>query len=149
MWEIQGDEFRYEETVTVAAPLSKVYDIVAGIDRYDEFLSDVVLSESEADGRCHLIVRAGPLRVDVRTEVEYDPNKLVRFRMVEGPPVEDLVGSWSLLATAEGSTEATFRVYIKAGRAGNWLLKTAGKYVERKGKELIEVFTACALQPQQ
>lgn len=146
MWHIENDEFHYEETVIVAAPRSTVYEIVAGIDGYDEFISDVVLAESEPGGRCHLIIRAGPLRVDVRTAVEYDPERQVTFRMVEGPPVEELDGSWSLQDTVDGSTKATFRVHIKAGRAGNWLLKTAGKYVERKGAELIGAFTARALE---
>jgi ribosome-associated toxin RatA of RatAB toxin-antitoxin module len=140
MWSIEGDEFKYEETVVIDAPLSAVYKIVSDVDRYDEFLTDVATAEMEGADICHMVVRAGPLRVGVRTRVTYVENERVDFVMTEGPPVQHLGGSWEVRPRADGGTDVTFKGNIKAGRAGAWLLKTASRYVERKALSLIAAF---------
>jgi ribosome-associated toxin RatA of RatAB toxin-antitoxin module len=140
MWEIKGDEFKYEETVPIHVPLPVVYKIVGRVDDYDLFLTDVAVAEMESNDICHMIVRAGPLRVNVRTKVTYKENEAIEFEMVEGPPVEKLAGSWEVREREDGGTDVTFKAYIKAGRAGNWLLKTASRYVERKALSLIGTF---------
>ena len=141
MWKIEGDEFQYENTVTIDAPVEVVYRTVSRVDDYDLFLSDVAVAEMEGDSICHMVVRAGPLRIGVRTRVTYTENKKVDFVMVEGPPVERLGGSWETVARPDGGgTDVTFRANIKAGRAGKWLLQTASRYVERKATSLIEAF---------
>jgi len=140
MWTIVGDEFRYEETVGVDAPLSITYRTVANVDDYDVFLTDVVSAEMENEEICHMVVQAGPLRVEVRTKVTYVENERVEFVMVEGPPVERLNGSWEVSEREDGGTNVTFKAYIKAGKAGNYLLKMASRYIERKALNLIDVF---------
>jgi len=140
MWSIEGDEFKYEETVSIDAPVPVVYKIVSGVDHYDEFLTDVATAEMESPEICHMVVRAGPLRVGVRTRVTYVENDRVDFVMIEGPPVQHLGGSWEVRARQDGGTDVTFKGNIKAGRAGAWLLKTASRYVERKAMSLIDAF---------
>ena len=140
MWRIEGDEFQYENTIAIDAPVDVVYRTVSRVDDYDLFLSDVTVAEMEPDSICHMVVRAGPLRVGVRTRVTYTENRKVDFVMVEGPPVEKLGGSWETAARPDGGTDVTFRANIKAGRAGKWLLQTASRYVERKATSLIDAF---------
>jgi ribosome-associated toxin RatA of RatAB toxin-antitoxin module len=140
MWSLEGDEFKYQETVGINAPLPVVYKVVSDVDRYDEFLTDVAAAEMEGVEVCHMVVRAGPLRVGVRTRVTYKENERVDFVMIEGPPVQYLGGCWEVAPRADGGTDVTFKGNIKAGRAGGWLLKTASRYVERKALALIDAF---------
>ena len=139
MLTMRDDEFIYTETTHIDAPLSLVYETIAGVANYDKFLTDVALAEMENNDVCHMIVRAGPLRVSARTKVTYEENKRIDFVMLEGPPLEHLSGSWLLEANGSG-TSVTFEGKIKAGRAGNWLLKMASRYVERKSTALIDAF---------
>jgi ribosome-associated toxin RatA of RatAB toxin-antitoxin module len=140
MWKLDNDEFLYEETVPISAPLPLVYQTVASVEKYEEFLTDVILSEKEGTSGCHMIIRAGPLRVEVRTRVEYVENQKVVFTLVEGPPLELLAGAWEVSPNSESGTDVTFRVNIKAGRAGNWFLNAAAKYVDHMGMTLIDSF---------
>ena len=139
MFTMRNDELLYTETAQIDAPLSLVYETIAGVTNYDKFLTDVALAEMENEDVCHMIVRAGPLRVSARTKVTYEENKRINFVMLEGPPLEHLSGSWLLEANGSG-TSVTFEGKIKAGRAGNWLLKMASRYVERKSAALIDAF---------
>lgn len=139
MFTMRNDEFVYTETTQINAPLSLVYETIAGVAHYDKFLTDVALAEMESEDVCHMIVRAGPLRVSARTKVKYEENKRIDFVMLDGPPLEHLSGSW-LLEANESGTSVSFEGKIKAGRAGNWLLKMASRYVERKSAALIDAF---------
>jgi len=140
MWEIEGDNFIFRETVTIEAPLEQVYNTVASFDKYADFLSDVERSEILADGRCFMVVRAGPLRIEVHTKVKYIENQRVEFEMLDGPPIDGASGAWILKPNDMGNTDITFEANLSSGKSGKWLLKTASRYVERKGLALIEAF---------
>lgn len=140
MWKIDGEKFEFTESIVIDATPSEVYKVVSSFDRYADFLSDIERAEYLEDGRCSMVVRAGPLRVEVITEVEYLDNQRVDFLMVEGPPIEGASGSWILKPIETSGTEVTFQASLKSGKSGKWLLKTASKYVERKGMALIEAF---------
>jgi ribosome-associated toxin RatA of RatAB toxin-antitoxin module len=148
MFRMTNDEFVYTETAKINAPLSLVYETIAGVTNYGKFLTDVALSEMESGDVCHMVLRAGPLRVSTRTKVTYEENKRIDFVMLEGPPLEHLSGSWQLEESDFG-TSVTFEGKIKAGRAGNWLLKMASRYVERKSAALIDAFRQQVLKEQQ
>ena len=132
MWSIEGDEFTFEETVKIDAPLQLVYEVVARVDEYDNFITDVELAEMESEEDCHMIIRIGPLRVEVRTKVKFIKNELVEFVMIEGPPIERAQGGWETSITENGLTNVTFRAFVKAGSAGMWLIRTASRYIEHK-----------------
>jgi ribosome-associated toxin RatA of RatAB toxin-antitoxin module len=149
MWEIQGEKFIFSETVTIDAPVEQVYKTVAAFDHYADFLSDVEKSQILDDGRCSMVVRAGPLRVDVVTSVDYYENERVDFEMLEGPPIDGASGSWILNPNDAGGTDITFEASFTSGKSGNWLLKTASKYVERKGLALIEAFKTQTMENMQ
>ena len=140
MWKIDGDKFIFRETTTIDASPDQVYKTVASFDRYAEFLSDIEKSELLDDGQCFMIVRAGPLRIEVWTKVHYIENQRVDFDMVKGPPIDSASGSWILSPNDSGGTDITFEAKITSGISGKWLLRTASKYVERKGMALIETF---------
>ena len=149
MWEIKDDEFKYSKTVNIEAPLSTVYETAARVDRYDRFLTDVATARMEGEDVCHMIVRAGPLRVNVSTKVTLEKDKRIDFVMIDGPPLKRLAGTWIVKPAAEGGTEVTFKMNIVAGRAGKWLSKTASRYMERKGAALIAAFRNKILEESQ
>lgn len=149
MWEIKGDRFNFSETVHINASISTVYETAARVDKYDRFLTDVVTARMESEGVCHMIVRAGPLRINVSTKVTLDKNKRIDFVMIDGPPLKRLAGKWIVAPATNGGTSVTFKVEIEAGRAGKWLLKTASRYMERKGAALIEAFRQQILKESQ
>jgi len=140
MWKIEGDEFIYKETVTIDAPLPVVYKTVANVAEYSTFLADIERVELEPGNICRLIIRVGPLRVEGRTKATYIDNERVDFVMVEGPHIDELKGSWELLELEDGTTSITFNAFFKAGKAGNWILKTASRYVEKKALSIIDAF---------
>ena len=140
MWEIQGDEFKFSKSVDIEAPVPIVYETAARVDRYDRFLTDVATARMDDNNVCRMVVRAGPLRVDVSTKVTLEQNKRIDFVMIDGPPLKRLAGTWIVEPGAAGVTKVTFKVNIIAGRAGKWLLKTASRYMERKGAALIDAF---------
>ena len=149
MRKIKGDEFNFAKTVVIEAPISIVYETAARVDRYDRFLTDVATARMEGEDVCHMIVRAGPLRVNVSTKVTLEENKRIDFVMIDGPPLKRLAGTWIVEPAAEGGTEVTFKMNIVAGRAGKWLLTTASRYMERKGAALIEAFRQQILKQSQ
>jgi len=149
MLKFNGDEFNFSKTVDISAPLSIVYETAARVDRYDRFLTDVATARMQSEDVCHMIVRAGPLRVDVTTKVTLEENKRIDFVMIDGPPLKRLAGTWIVAPNMSGGTSVTFEVNIQAGRAGNWLLKTASRYMERKGSALIEAFQQQILKQSQ
>jgi ribosome-associated toxin RatA of RatAB toxin-antitoxin module len=146
MWEIKEDEFNFSETVDINVPPSIVYETAARVDRYDRFLTDVATARMESEGICKMILRAGPLRVNLVTKVTVEENKRIDFAMIEGPPVKLLAGAWIIVPNSEGGTNVTLKVTIKAGRAGKWLLKTLSRYMERKTAALIEAFQQQAMR---
>ena len=140
MWKIEEDKFIFSETALIDAPIDQVYKTVASFDQYADFLTDIEKSEVLDDGRCYMVARAGPLRVEAWTEVSYTENQRVDFDLVEGPPIDGASGSWILAPNDSGGTNITFEASFTSGKSGKWLLKTASKYVERKGLALIEAF---------
>ena len=149
MWEIKGDQFNFSETVNINAPISTVYETAARVDKYARFLTDVAIAKMQSEDVCHMIVRAGPLRINVSTKVTLDKNKRIDFVMIDGPPLKRLAGTWIFAPDTNGGTRVTFKVEIKAGRAGKWFLKTAARYMERKGAALLEAFRQQILKESQ
>lgn len=149
MWKIEGDEFNYSKTVDINAPVSIVYETAARVDRYDRFLTDVATAKMRSEDVCDMIVRAGPLRINFVTKVTLEKNKRIDFVMIDGPPLKRLAGTWIVAPNKTGGTSVNFKVNIQAGRAGKWLLKTAARYMERKGEALIEAFRQQILKQSQ
>ena len=71
---------------------------------------------------------------------KYIKNEIIEFEMIEGPPMERVQGSWKVSLSEDGYTDVTFKVYVKAGKAGIWLLRTASRYLEHKAAGLINIF---------
>lgn len=140
MWQIQENQFDFVITHSIAAPRSIVYDVLANLEAYPEFISDLVSVSREGD-TYRVIAKAALLTIPARVKISQDPGRKVVFELIEGP-VDVLTGHWHIEdGETPGQTKVTLSVHIEAGKRGEWLLRMAGKYVESKTGKLVEAFS--------
>jgi hypothetical protein len=77
-----------EATVIVDAPPEKIYALVTNYAHWPAIFSDVLSSTVESGDREHARVRFRSQILDNEVTVQFDnvPNRLIRFKGVEGPP---------------------------------------------------------------
>ncbi|MCY1042158.1 SRPBCC family protein [Corallococcus sp. bb12-1] len=105
-------------TITINAPVEKVFDIITDYDRYAEFLSEVKkVSTSQRQGN---IVQVH-YEVDVVKTIRYtikvteERPKRMSWTFVNGEVMKDNKGSWTLEPEGEGKTRATYNVEMALG----------------------------------
>jgi coenzyme Q-binding protein COQ10 len=125
---VGGGAFHVDDTMTVAAPIGLVYDVVSDFTRYPEFIGDVVSASMEGD-LCLMTLRVGPVVMPLRTRVERRPPEAVAFVLVDGP-VRRLEGRWMLEANGT-TTTVRLEVEVDAGALGPWITRIAGKLADR------------------
>lgn len=108
------------ETV-VAASRDEVYAVIADLEAYPEWAEDVLRTEvveRDADGLPELVAFAVDARiatVHYVLQYQHDPPDRVRWRLVEGEMLDQLDGSYELVAGPDGST--TVRYALEANLA--------------------------------
>ncbi|NOJ91577.1 SRPBCC family protein [Corallococcus sp. CA049B] len=105
-------------TITINAPVEKVFDIVTNYDRYAEFLPEVKkVSTSQRQGNTVQV----HYEVDVVKRIRYtirvteERPKRMSWTFVEGEVMKDNKGSWTLEPEGEGKTRATYNVEMALG----------------------------------
>ena len=106
------------KTVTIDAPVEKVFEVISAYDQYPQFLSEVKeLRTSNRQGN----------KVDVHYKVEVmktirytlrmneEPPRRVSWSFVEGDFMKDNQGSWTLEPEGDGKTKATYSIEMKLG----------------------------------
>ena len=106
------------KTVTIDAPVEKVFEVISAYDQYPQFLSEVKeLRTSNRQGN----------KVDVHYKVEVmktirytlrmneEPPRKVSWSFVEGDFMKDNQGSWTLEPEGDGKTKATYSIEMKLG----------------------------------
>ena len=75
---------RIEKTGVIDAPVEKVYQVVADVTRYPEFLPGV--QEVTQDGDLFaMTVSLGPIEVTWTSRAVFKPHESITTRLVEGP----------------------------------------------------------------
>src|SRR6266508_437385 len=69
---------------TIAAPVELVYEVVADVERYPQFLSDVSAVDRKGD-IIGMAVSAGPLSMRLVTSARFDPPRAIDLEQVQGP----------------------------------------------------------------
>lgn len=140
MWQIHDNQFDFSMTHSIAAPKPVVYGVLANLEAYPEFISDLVSATREGD-TYRVVAKAAILTIPARVRVTEDFGHEVTFELIEGP-VDVLTGRWRIEdGESPGQTKVTLSVHIEAGKRGEWLLRMAGKYVESKTGKLIDAFS--------
>lgn len=105
-------------SIVIDATAERVFDIIADYERYPEFLTEV--KSIRVSGRKGNQVDIH-YEVDVVKRLRYTLHMLedrprgVRWSFVEGEVMRDNQGSWSLEATPDGKTQATYHIEVTLG----------------------------------
>ena len=107
------------ETITIAAPAARVWEIIADIERYPEWVDDVTearVVERDADGRpVDVEFRASALGRSTHYILRYDyadaPNAL-RWTMLSGDIQRSIDGAYILNGTGD-ATEVRYDLTIE------------------------------------
>jgi coenzyme Q-binding protein COQ10 len=105
-------------TITINAPIEKVFDVITNYDRYAEFLKEVKkVTTLERTGNTAKV----QYEVDVVKTIRYtirvteERPKRMSWTFVEGEVMKDNKGSWTLEPEGEGKTRATYNVEMALG----------------------------------
>jgi ribosome-associated toxin RatA of RatAB toxin-antitoxin module len=108
------------KTITIAAPLEHCFDIVAEVERYPEWVHDIVAAdviERYDDGRPRDVkFTVSALGRNTRYTLRYDwsgaPTTL-RWELVEGDIMRAIDGAYRFSSTADGGTDVTYDLSIE------------------------------------
>jgi ribosome-associated toxin RatA of RatAB toxin-antitoxin module len=106
------------QSITVAAPPADVMAVIADFPSYPEWVAaakQVDVLETGPDGRgcrVHFVLDAGAVKDDYVLEYTWDDDRRVSWHLVQGQMQKRQEGSYTLSATAAGSTEVTYAIAI-------------------------------------
>jgi ribosome-associated toxin RatA of RatAB toxin-antitoxin module len=106
------------QSITVAAPPADVMTVIADFPSYPEWVAaakQVDVLETGPDGRArrvHFVLDAGAVKDDYVLEYTWDDDRRVSWHLVQGQMQKRQEGSYTLSATAAGSTEVTYAIAI-------------------------------------
>ncbi len=146
-WQVHDNKFDLSLTHSIAAPRETVYQVLANLEAYPEFINDLVSVKS--DGSLYrLVARAAILTIPVTVTVTKAPHKSVSFELVEGP-VDRLSGAWLLEpGDTPQQTKVTLTIHVETDERGQWLLRMTGQYVQNKTGKLVNAFSTRVTQLQ-
>jgi ribosome-associated toxin RatA of RatAB toxin-antitoxin module len=105
-------------TITINAPIEKVFEVITDYDRYPEFLTEVKKTK-QVDRKGNEV--SIQYEVDLMKTIKYTvrmreekPTKLT-WSFVEGEWMKDNKGSWLLESQGPGQTKATYTVEVALG----------------------------------
>lgn len=105
---------------------SQVYELVADVERYPEFLPGCVgagILERHADGGvdAELTLQQGPARVRFTTRNRMDPGRRLEMRLQKGP-LQALEGRWEFHPIGDSGCRVELWIRFDAGRTAAALL---------------------------
>lgn len=129
------------ETRRMPWSVDQMYDLVADVARYHEFLPWVVAvrikSDSEAEMVADLLVGFKSLREKFTSRVLKQRPGRIEVIYVDGP-MRDLDNVWTFTALPEGGCEVDFLVEFTFRNAV--FEKLAGQYFDRAFRRMVEAF---------
>lgn len=133
----------YRESRTVSCDCNTLFDVVADVRSYPEFLPgwDEVRVQEQADGSLHVEqhVKFGPVNEHLRSRAQFErPRKII----VEPDPTQKTAGvalEWHFESAGEGQCQV--QLYIE-GRARNALIRRLlNGFIHKVSADMIERFT--------
>ncbi len=123
----------------------QMFDLVADVGRYKEFLPWVVATRVRSDSGTEMVadmvVGFKSLRESFTSNVRKDRPNLIQVRYVDGP-LRDLDNRWSFTPVADGGCEVDFCVdFTFKNRVFEAL---AGQYFDRAFRKMVAAFEARA-----
>ena len=135
------------ETRRLPYSAQQMFDLVADVDRYPEFLPWVlatrVRSDSETEMVADMLVGFNALREKFTSRVEKSRPDLIRVHYIDGP-LRDLDNTWRFADRGEGACEIDFDVEFTFRNA--MFQKLAGQYFEKAFRKMVAAFETRAQQ---
>ncbi len=123
----------------------QMFDLVADVARYGEFLPWVVAtrvrSDSETEMIADMLIGFNALREKFTSRVEKQRAELIKVHYVDGP-LRDLDNVWNFTALEDGGCEVDFSVEFTFRNAV--FERLAGQYFERAFRKMVAAFEARA-----
>ena len=124
-----------------------MFDLVADVGRYDEFLPWVVAvrvrSDSDSEMIADLLVGFKAIREKFTSRVQKHRPDHINVHYIDGP-LRDLDNSWDFHPLADGGCEVDFRVDFTFRNPVFEAL--AGQYFDRAFRRMVEAFETRAAQ---
>src|SRR5688572_3555044 len=106
---MSDNSFNFSVSHTIPASKERVYQVLADMEAYPEFINDLISVKRERN-LYRFKARAAILTVSATMAVNQVPGEAINFRLVEGP-VEQLTGQWRVeAAETPGQTKVTLTV---------------------------------------
>lgn len=116
----------------IAAPPEQVFDVVADVERYPEFLGDVRAVRRTGD-LIEMTVQGGPLELRFTNRARFDRPSAITLDLVSGP-FKTMHARWTF-EPAEGGTRVTyladFDLALKVPGAGRMVAAALAANAER------------------
>lgn len=147
--DVEGSKIREVKLIaTINAPVEQVWKTISQVQLYTDFMpyvEEIKITEQEAQNKAYVYHRVDPPLVShrdytllIEDEVDVPAGKYFRHwtqANAKGPDIIKGVvrldicdGSWTLTATDEGKTEATYWIYTDpGGRIPKWLANKVNK----------------------
>ena len=129
------------ETRRLPYSCEQMFDLVADVARYDEFLPWVVAtrvrSDSETEMVADMLVGFKAIREKFTSRVDKSRPERIEVHYLDGP-LRDLDNSWSFRPTQDGGCEIDFAVEFTFRNAVFEAI--AGQYFDRAFRKMVEAF---------
>lgn len=126
-----------EKSGEVAYPVEKIYEIVADVTKYPEFLPGIKKVEVNGD-LVKMTVNMGPATVSWTSKAVYEPNRSVSFNLVEGP-FRRMDGKWEF--AVDGSmTKIKYITDFELMLPIPGINELAAKLIESNTNAILEAF---------
>jgi coenzyme Q-binding protein COQ10 len=121
----------------IAAPIELVYQVVADVERYPEFLPDVARVERTGDVVA-MTLRAGLVPVRLVTRATFTPPHAIDLELVEGP-FRAFRARWRFAETADGA-DVAYTADYELPLFGALFAGTAGRVLEQATRRQLRAF---------
>lgn len=129
------------ETRRIAYSAEQMFDLVADVARYGEFLPWVVATRVRSDNECEMVadmlVGFKAIREKFTSRVQKHRPDRLNVHYIDGP-LKDLDNSWTFRQLADGGCEIDFSVDFTFRNPVFEAL--AGKYFDRAFRRMVEAF---------
>lgn len=134
---IRDGTYALEVVERIDAPVEAVYDVVADVERYPEFLPDIQSARLTGD-LAEMVYKMGPLDVRLATRFTWQRPAFIRYTLAEGP-LRSLEGEWQFTPEG-GATRVRLTTRFEPSAAGRWLARMTQRMIEHKTEALLAAF---------
>ncbi len=105
--------------VTINAPVEKIYEVIADVEHYPEFLPEVksikVSNKRGNELDAHYVADLGVKTIKYTVRIKEERPHRLSWTYVDGEFMKDNKGSWLLEPQSDGSVRVTYNIEVTLG----------------------------------